>query len=305
MRIVVTGAGGYVGAGLCSRLMERGDEVVMLDNFFNSQVREVGGERIIWADIRRRDEIEGFIENCDLVIHLAAISGVADCNAMPDKAYEVNVVGTANVCWACRKHGVNLIFPSSMSVIGNPVEVPVTSAHPRNPLNMYGFTKWVNEETIKAFSKNSFKSIVFVKTNLYGEYEVDGKRVWKRTVINLFVDRARRGEKLIVHKPGTQTRDFVHVLDVIDAYLKAIDRIEDIEDGEAYFTVIGGGECLSILDIAKTVQKYADVEIELVENPRNEAHAENFEVDVEEAKKLIGFQARRKVEDEIRKLLGV
>jgi UDP-glucose 4-epimerase len=69
---------------------------------------------------------------------------------------------------------------------------------------------------------------------------------------------------------------------------------------------IAGGECLSVLDIAKLVQKYSGVEIQMIENPRKgETHAENFEVDTEEAKKLIGFEARRRVEDEVKRLLEV
>lgn len=302
MRVAVTGAGGYVGAGLCSRLMDKGYDVVMVDNFFNAQLKEIGGNKILWADIRNRDEMEDLLKNCDAVIHLAAISGVADCDAIPDKAYEVNIAGTANICWVCRKYGIDMIFPSSMAVVGNPVELPITSKHPRNPLNLYGFTKWVNEETIKAFSRNSFNALIFMKTNLYGEYEVDGRKITKNTVINIFVNRARRNEPLTVHKPGTQTRDFIHVLDVIDAYVKAV---ENIPEGCNVVT-LAGGECLSVLDIARLVQKYTNAEINLVENPRKrETHAANFEVDTEEARRLIGFEAKRRVEDEIKKLLGV
>jgi UDP-glucose 4-epimerase len=302
MRVGITGAGGYVGAGLCSRLIDEGYELVMVDNFFNAQIRDVAGERILFADIRDRAEMEDLLKDCDIIVHLAAISGVADCDAMPDKAYEINVIGTSNICWICRKHGIDLIFPSSMAVIGNPVELPITSGHPRSPLNLYGFTKWVNEETVKAFSKNAFNSLIFMKTNLYGEYEVDGKKISKRTVINLFVRKAKKGEVLTVHKPGTQTRDFIHVLDVVEAYLLAIERMPE----GLNVVTIAGGECLSVLDIAKLVQKYSGVEIQMIENPRKgETHAENFEVDTEEAKKLIGFEARRRVEDEVKRLLEV
>ena len=302
MKVGVTGAGGYVGVGLCKTLIEKGYDVVMIDNFYNAQMKSIGGEEIIWADIRDRVEMEDILKDCDVIVHLAAISGVAECEAMPDKAYDVNIVGTANICWVCKKYNIDLIFPSSMAVIGNPVEVPITSKHPRNPLNIYGFTKWVGEEIIKTFSKGCFNALIFMKTNLYGEYEVDGRKITKNTVINIFVNKAKQGEKLTVHKPGTQTRDFIHVLDVIDAYIKAI---ENMPKGLNIIT-LAGGECLSILDLAKLVQKYSNAEIILIENPRKkETHSTNFEVDTSEAKNLLDFEAKRCVEDEVKKLLGV
>jgi len=215
MKVGVTGAGGYVGAGLCGRLMDKGHEVVMLDNFYNAQVKNIHGNKVIWADIMDRNEMETILKDCDVVIHLAAISGVANCDAMPDKAYEVNIAGTSNITWVCRKYNIDLIFPSSMAVVGNPVELPIKSTHPRNPLNIYGLTKWTGEEIIKTLSKGKFNALVFMKTNIYGEYELDGKKITKRTVINIFVNKALKGEPLTVHKPGTQTRDFIHVLDVM------------------------------------------------------------------------------------------
>ncbi len=302
MKVAVTGAGGYVGAGLSAKLIENDYEVVMLDNFFNSQVKSVRGQEIIWGDVCNRHELEDLLKGCDAVIHLAAISGVVDCDRYPDKAYEVNVIGTANVAWICRKYGIDMIFPSSMAVIGNPVKLPIKSDHPRNPLNIYGFTKMAGEEIIKAFSKDSFNALVFVKSNLYGEYTVDGKKISKRTVINIFVDKAKRGENLTIHKPGTQARDFIHVLDVIDAYVLAVEKMPSGFN----ITTLASGECLSVLDIANLVKDHSPnpVGIELVENPRKaEARVSNFEIDTEEAKALINFKAKRKVKDEIAVLL--
>lgn len=302
MKIAVTGAGGYVGAGLSAKLMKKGHEVIMLDNFYNSQVSDIGGVEIIWADVRDRCEVEQIIKRCDVVVHLAAISGVVDCEKYPDKAYDVNVTGTSNIAWICRKHGIDLIFPSSMAVVGNPKQLPIKADHPRDPLNVYGFTKVAGEKIVETFSKNSFNALVFVKSNLYGEYWLDGKKISKRTVINIFVDKARKGENLTVHKPGTQARDFIHVLDVIDAYLLAI---ENIPEGFNILT-LASGECLSVLDIAKLVKDNSPspIEIDLVENPRkNETHTENFEVDTEDIRKLLGFKAKRSVEGEIKSLL--
>ncbi|WP_290900004.1 NAD(P)-dependent oxidoreductase [Ferroglobus sp.] len=302
MKVGITGAGGYVGAGLSAKLMEKGYEVVMLDNFFNAQVRSVHGQEIIWVDILDRNDLEDHLKDCDIVVHLAAISGVVDCEKYPDKAYEVNVIGTANTAWICRKYGIDMIFASSMAVIGDPKQIPIKSNHPREPLNVYGFTKAVGEEIVRTFSNNSFNALIFVKSNLYGVYELDGEKISKRTVINIFVDRAKKGENLTVHKPGTQSRDFIHILDVIDAYVLAIERMPDGFN----IVTLGSGESLSVLDIANLVKKISPnpIDIKLVDNPRSrETHVENFIVDTSEAEKLIGFKAKRKVEDEIKSLL--
>ncbi|WP_456329455.1 NAD-dependent epimerase/dehydratase family protein [Archaeoglobus sp.] len=302
MKVGVTGAGGYVGAGLCRKLIDKGFDVVMVDNFFNSQVKIIGGKEILWADIRDRQEMEYVFRDCDIIVHLAAISGVSDCEAMPDKAYEVNVIGTSNIAWICRKYSIDIIFPSSMAVVGNPVQLPIKANHPRNPLNIYGFTKLADEKIIETFSKDSFNALVFVKSNLYGEYIVDGKKISKQTVINIFADKARRGEPLTIHKPGTQARDFIHVLDVIDAYMLAV---ENMPSGFNIVT-LASGECLSVLDVAKLVKEHSPnpVGIELVENPRKaETHVSNFEVDTSDVKALINFEAKRRVKDEIVKLL--
>ncbi len=303
MKVGITGAGGYVGAGLSASLIESGYQVTLVDNNYNSQVKKIHDERITWADVRNREKMERIFRECDIIIHLAALSGVVDCNLHPDMAYEVNIVGTGNIAWVCRKYGIDLIFPSSMAVIGNPQIIPIRADHPRDPLNLYGFTKWMGEVIVERFAKGGFNALVFMKSNLYGEYELDGKDITKNTVINIFTERARNGENLTVHKPGTQARDFVHVLDVIDAYTLAV---KDFPEG---FNIVpvAGGECLSVLDIAELVKKFSEreVKIELVDNPRgDETHTENFEVDTTEAERLIGFKARRSVEDEIKRLLG-
>ncbi len=301
MKIGVTGAGGYVGSGLCYYLIKKGHDVVMIDNFYKSQVKKILDQDILWVDVRDKNDLDRVFRDCELIIHLAAISGVAECDSMAEKAYDVNVVGTANVCWICRKYGVDLIFPSSMAVVGDPTELPVKGNHRRNPLNMYGFTKWVGEKLIETFSHNSFNALIFVKSNLYGEYSIENKKISKNTVINIFVNRAKAGKPLTVHKPGTQSRDFIHVLDVIEAYIKAV---ENFPLGLNVVT-LASGECLSVLDIAKIVQKYTGCKIELVENPRSkETLVEKFLVDTSEIKELIGFEAKRTVEGEIRKLLG-
>src|SRR5699024_9666687 len=112
-----------------------------LDNFYLGDVRSIGDVSVEHVDVRNRDRLEHALDGADIVMHLAALSGVPDCENRKDLAYEVNVQGTENVAWYCRKTGTGLVFPFSMATIGDPVEFPITVDHPRDPLNWYGRSK--------------------------------------------------------------------------------------------------------------------------------------------------------------------
>jgi UDP-glucose 4-epimerase len=253
--------------------------------------------------------VRSAVDGSDAVMHLAAVSGVQDCDENPEEAFNINVGGTENVAWVCRETGTPLVFPCSMAVIGDPVEFPITSDHPRNPLNHYGRTKAMGEDDVHALAEGAFPAHVYMKSNLYGGHEVEGTRVSKGTVINIFVGKALDREPLTVHKPGTQARDFVHVKDVARAYVRSLGSIVGAEDGATTFP-IASGECMSVLGLAETVQEVVEeergytVDIEMVENPRgDESAADDFTVDTSEAREAIGFEARESVEETVREIV--
>jgi UDP-glucose 4-epimerase len=216
MDVLVTGAAGYIGSRVVALLQDEHPDwdVTALDNFYLGDVRQVGEVTVEHVDIRHRDELRDALSGADVVLHLAAVSGVDDCEDNPDLAYEVNVQGTNNVAWFCRRTGAGLAFPFSMAVLGDPSEFPITVEHPRDPMNWYGRTKLLGERAIDGFADSGFPAALFMISNLYGEHSVNDRRVSKNTVINFFVERALAGETLTVYEPGTQSRNFVHVDDV-------------------------------------------------------------------------------------------
>ena len=306
LKVGVTGAAGYTGSRVTKRLLEKDHEVVALDNMYHGQVEEINGQEILDVDIREKESLEDKLADVDVIIHLAALSGLDDCNEKPDEAFEVNVEGTNNIVRICDKYSIPLIHSSSMAVIGDPVEQPITSSHPVKPLNLYGKTKAVNESVIRNFSRDSFPSHIFLKSNLYGNHYIDGQRIGKNTVINYFLTQASKGEPLTVYKPGTQSRDFIHVKDAAEAYVKSAETIVNQENGSKKFTV-ASGTSTSVIDVAEKIQKIfreekeTEPEIKLVENPReNETITENFNVGTERAKEIIAFDASKTIEDSIR-----
>jgi UDP-glucose 4-epimerase len=313
--IAVTGAAGYIGSRVLVEFQQAHPEweLIALDNQYNGQIGSAGDVDINYVDIRNRDRLEETLSGADIVIHLAAVSGVDDCEENADLAYEVNVTGTNNVAWFCQKAGAAMAFPFSMAVLGDPESFPITVDQPRDPLNWYGRTKWIGERAVESYADGSFPAHLFMKSNLYGEHVVDGKVVSKPTVINFFVNRALAGETVTVYEPGTQARNFIHVTDVARVYVRSAERLlEQLQAGttgtETY--EIASDEDLSVMRIAETVRDVAaaerdlNVNIKLVENPRTgETMVEEFSVDTSKAREQLGWGVRAVVEDSIRELL--
>jgi Nucleoside-diphosphate-sugar epimerases len=313
--IAITGAAGYIGSRVIVEMQEAHPEweLIALDNQYRGQVDSVGDVEIEHVDIRNRDRLESALSGADVVCHLAAVSGVADCDENSDLAYEVNVTGTNNVAWFCRKTGAAMAFPFSMAVLGDPQSFPITADQPRDPLNWYGRTKAISEQAIKTFADRAFPAHLFLKSNLYGEHVIDDTSVGKPTVINFFVDRARAGDTLTVYEPGSQARNFIHVKDVARAYVRSAERlIDQLNAGKTGTETyeIASDEDLSVMRLAEIVQERAkaqrdiSVDIDLVENPRSgETMVEKFSVDTSKAQEQLGWETTHDISESIQSLL--
>lgn len=313
--IAVTGAAGFIGSRVVHQLRSQHPDwrVRAIDNFYLGTVREIGDVMVEHVDIRNRPRLETILDGADIIMHLAAISGVDDCEVNPHLAYEVNVQGTENVAWYCRRSGAGLIFPFSMAVLGDPEEFPITAELPRDPMNWYGRTKLLSERSIETFAQDAFPAHLYLKSNLYGEHHIGEQVVSKGTVINFFLNRAFASEPLTVYEPGTQARNYIHVKDVANAYVCSAERmLEQLEKGEtgANTYEIASEEHPGVMEVADLVEEIGDteagldVDVQLIENPRgNETLVSDFAVDTSKASHELGWTPDHTIEESIRELV--
>jgi UDP-glucose 4-epimerase len=308
--VLITGAAGYIGSRVSKRVIEEGYNTILVDNFHKNKVKTIEGEKVHNADIRNRYSMRKVVnEEVDYVIHLAALTGVEECEENPKAAKDVNARGTAKVATLCIQEKTPMIFPASMAIFGNIDEFPVTPETPRKPVNKYGWTKRTGEQVMNTYAEDNFPGHVFINSNVYGTHRINGREISKGTVVNYFVDKAVKRETLTVHSPGVQERDFIHVKDVAEAYLSSLENISSHENGSEPY-LIASGESRSIVEVARLVsqkmQKLTGEKVELkeVENPReNPVQYTGLEIDTSKTEEELGFEPEGTFEKQIERML--
>ncbi len=305
MRILVTGAAGYVGGHLINSLLQDEKfadyEIVGIDNFAVGKkenydlIRKDSRVTLEYGDICDKG-VKDFLKDVEIVYHLAAISGIAACNKYPEMALKINVEGTLNLLeHAARREVEYFIYPSSAAVYGEIDEVLATENLPLNPLNKYGAMKASCEALCKAYyNSHGLGTIILRFTNIYG---VGTYPKWRTAVTN-FIKRALSNENLVIHGSGEQKRDFIHIDDVIEIY-KFI--IKPQAKGEVFNA--GSGYVASVKEVAEVVLKIAkkkgiNVNIDF-EKPR-ESKERTFGYDISKLRSL-GFESKYNLEKGIEK----
>lgn len=223
-KVLITGAAGFIGSQLAYRLWNKGDDVVLVDNFsYGSEDNLIFDEHIFVDEIYRKDirDLE-FMESLfnkekfDVVYHMAGITPLPDCQNMPVEAVDVNVRGTVILLDLVRKHGVKkMIFASTSAVYENNEDFPSVESKVEKPSLLYPSTKYASEQFCKAFSDAYGIPIVCLRfANVYGPH-IDCLRK-QPPVMGYIIRELFFGRRPILHSDGKQERDFVFVDDLID-----------------------------------------------------------------------------------------
>lgn len=251
-RVLVTGGAGFIGSRLVERLIQRGESVTVLDNFFSGNEKNLGSViddprlTLVTGDIRNRQDLKECLKAMDSVAHLAAIKSVEASNKNPSLAAEVNVAGTKAVLASSIKAGVKkFVFTSSAAVYGEAVYVPEDEGHPTNPISPYGRSK-LDAEKVCLTSGFTGRLRILRPFNVYGPGQEGGT---EPNVITSFMQRVRAHKGPIIEGSGRQTRDFVHVKDVVEGLIQAL----DVRGAKSSVFNIGSGRAVSVNYLAARI----------------------------------------------------
>jgi UDP-glucose 4-epimerase len=253
MKSLVTGGAGFIGHHLVRALVERGDEVWVLDDFSTgSRERLHSGATLAEGDIRDRSMVESLFrgERFDAVYHTAALARVQPSVRDPINTHDVNVTGTLNLLKAAAGTGVRrFVYSSSSSIYGDQSGLPFHEGMIPNPMHPYGLQKWMGEELCRVWSKvYGLDTVALRYFNVYGPGMIEEGAYC--TAIQAFLGQCRRGEKLTLVGDGSQRRDFTHVSDIVSGNLLAAYAAGRF-DGEAFNLGYGGN--VSIREVADRI----------------------------------------------------
>lgn len=252
MKSVVTGGAGFIGHHLVKALIDRGDEVLVLDNYADGKfsVRDHQGARYVETDIADQHALSLYLGKAACVFHLAALPRVQDSIKDPDEFERVNVLGTIRVLEAAYAARVGrVVFASSSAVYGEPEQIPIREDMPLNPMSPYAAQKASGEWYCRFYAMHKglptvclrFFNVYGSGANPYGAYAL---------VVSKFIHQRLRQEPITITGDGTQTRDFTHVSDVVRALIEASTNL-NVGKGEALN--VGGGRQVSVNEVARLI----------------------------------------------------
>lgn len=297
----VTGGAGFIGSNIVSALVERGDEVTVLDDLssgFRRNLDPFPGVELVKASVLDRTAVDVAVEGSDTVFHLAASVGNRRSIENPIYDSEVNVIGSLNVLEACRSAAVRkVVHSSSAGIFGELVRLPIAEGHPVEPDSPYGASKLAGEKLGLVYAKLYDLQVVALRYfNVYGpnqRFDEYGN------VIPIFVFRMLRGEPIVVFGDGEQTRDFVNVADVVQANLKAAEQ-----DGLSGSFNIGSATETGINDLARMIADQVGDGVEIRSGPMRPGDVRHSVADISAARREFGFDPTVGLDDGLREYVA-
>ena len=285
MKILVTGGAGFIGSHIAEYLVQRGDDVTVLDNLTTGKKENLAkiNDKInfVNGDIRDYKLLEKLVNDTTGVFHEAALASVQQSFNMRDEYFDVNVNGTENILKLSKKYGFKVVYASSSSVYGNPIRIPIKESDEKNPINPYAETKLQKEGLAIRYSEMGVKVIGLRYFNVFG------KRQSKEYagVLKLFLERISQELPPKINGDGTQFRDFVHVHDVVNANVMSMDN--DIASG---FFNVGTNTSITILELAKNIIEYSKLDMEPIFEPALKGDVHGTIADIDLIRKKIGWK---------------
>jgi UDP-glucose 4-epimerase len=283
MRAIVTGGAGFIGSHVVEALLARGDEVHVLDDLSKgTRERVASGATLHVADIRDPDATFDAVHP-EAVFHLAAQADVRTSVERPDYDADVNVLGTARILEAARRHDAKIVFSSTGGAIYGECDGPAPETAPRQPLAPYGTSKLCGEEYLATWNRLYGTHHISLRFgNVYGpRQEPHGEA----GVVSIFMGLLRDGGTPKIYGDGSQTRDYVFVRDVVQAMLAA----HAYDAGGVYN--IGTGAETSVLELYDAIQRASGIERAAEHAPARLGELQRSVLDASLAERELGWRA--------------
>jgi UDP-glucose 4-epimerase len=253
MKCLVTGGAGFIGSHVAGALMSDGWEVVVLDNLTTgSEANVPAGTELVEGEADDEGLLSQILPGCSVLFHLAAVSSVQDALDRPLEVHKANLTATLALLEAAVRHGVHrFVFSSSAAVYGNTGGQLAKEDMKPDPLGHYAVQKLASEQYCAAYHRlHGLETVCLRYFNVYGPRQRADSPY--SGVIAKFADAARSGKPLVIFGDGGQTRDFVHVTDVVAANLAAASAPAETVAGGVYN--IGSGRSVSVKEVAETIR---------------------------------------------------
>jgi UDP-glucose 4-epimerase len=305
LRLLVVGGAGYIGSHMVKHLLRRGCDVVTFDNLSTGHRDAVLGGEFVLGDLADRAALDALFTQYqfDAVFHFASFIQVGESVKEPAKYYANNVVNTLKLLDAMVAHGVGrFVFSSTAAVYGEPAYTPIDEAHPKQPINPYGKTKWMVEQILEDYDRAyGLRSIALRYFNAAGadpEGQL-GERHDPETHLIPLVLQAASGRRPHISvfgrdydtPDGTCIRDYIHVADLADAHWLALDKLIQGADSAAYN--LGNGNGFSVQQVIDTAARVTGRPIPVVDAPRRDGDPARLVADSTAARQALNWQPAR------------
>jgi UDP-N-acetylglucosamine/UDP-N-acetyl-alpha-D-glucosaminouronate 4-epimerase len=302
-KVLVTGGGGFIGSNLVRALLERGDDVRVLDNFSTGNRDNLDGlaVEVVEGELRSYERVHNAVRGVELVFHLGALGSVPRSVQDPLTSSAVNVEGTLNVLLAARDEGVRrVVYTSSSSVYGSRRELPVTEALAPDPISPYGVAKLAAERYCVSFSRvyESFESVVVRYFNVFGPRQSPHSQY--AAVIPLFITAIAEGRPVVIDGDGEQRRDFTYVDNVVEGTLRA----GDVSAANGRVLNIAASAPASVNEVAEKVGRVLGAEVRKEHGPPRAGDIRDSWADISAARDLLDWEPAVDLEEGLRRTVA-
>ena len=301
MKILITGGAGYIGSFMVKSALDKGDEVVVVDSLERGHEKVVNPKaKLVVGDLRKKEFVENIFSGrkFDAVIHFAGYISMAESVDNPYIYFENNIISSLNIIESMVNSKTNnFIFSSTAGVYGNPVKIPIKEDHPKNPSNPYGESKLMVEKILHWYRKKFGLNFTCLRYFNAAGASLDGSMGEEHSpethLIPNAINAALNNSTFTLYgddydtEDGTCVRDYIHVIDLVEAHLLAITKLRD--SGGGFFHNVGTGKGHSNREVLNEVEKISGSDIGVKILKRRPGDASVLIADSTQIRKALNF----------------